>query len=142
MPRAEAQVTIARPAADVFDFLADGANNLSWRPGVLDIQHVSGEGLGAVWRQGVRGPGGSRIAADYQITEFDRPVRFAFRAIAGPARPEGRYELRAAEGATVVSFALWWEPTGLAKLLASPVQKTMDAEVAQLAKLKSELEQG
>ena len=140
MPQAKAQVTIARSAEEVFDFLTDGVNNLAWRPGVLDIELASGEGVGEIWRQGVKGPGGSRIAADYEITEFDRPRRLAFRAIVGPARPEGAYDLQAIDGATLLTFALWWEPKGLSRLLSSPVQKTMNAEVAQLSTLKAVLE--
>jgi uncharacterized protein YndB with AHSA1/START domain len=140
MPSAQAVITIHRNPADVFAFLAAGEKNMLWRPGVLDIEHVSGEGLGSVWRQGVKGPGGRRIAADYEITEYEPPHRLAFRAIAGPARPEGRYELEAIDGGTRLSFALWWEPRGLAKLLSVPVQRTMDAEVGQLEKLKAALE--
>jgi hypothetical protein len=35
MPSARHEVTIDRPAADVFAFIADGMNG-QWRPGVLD----------------------------------------------------------------------------------------------------------
>jgi uncharacterized protein YndB with AHSA1/START domain len=140
MPRAEATIEIDRSPEDVFDFLAAGENNLLWRPGVLDIGHVSGQGVGSVWRQGVRGPGGRRIAADYEVTEHVRPVRLGFRAVAGPARPQGLYTLEPAAGATLLTLALWWEPKGLARLLSSPVQRTMEAEVGQLARLKAVLE--
>jgi uncharacterized protein YndB with AHSA1/START domain len=140
MPRAEATIEISRTPEDVFDFLTAGENNLLWRPGVLDIAHVSGEGVGAVWRQGVRGPGGRRIAADYEITEQARPARLAFRTIAGPARPRGLYELQPAGGGTRLTFALWWRPKFLARLLSSSVKRTMDVEVLQLVKLKAVLE--
>jgi hypothetical protein len=43
-------------------------------PGVQDIQHVSGQATGAVYRQGVSGPGGRRIPADYLVP---RPESFA-----------------------------------------------------------------
>jgi len=51
MPSAEHQVTIARPVGEVFAYVADGLNAPSWRPGVLDIAHVSGTGVGAVYKQ-------------------------------------------------------------------------------------------
>lgn len=59
---------IARPPAEVFAFLADGTNNKQWRSGVLDIALKSGRGRGAVYEQGVKGPFGRRVAADYEIT--------------------------------------------------------------------------
>ncbi len=140
MPRAEATIEIHRSPEYVFDFLAAGENNLLWRPGVLDIEHVSGQGAGAVWRQGVRGPGGHRIAADYEITEYERPMRLGFRAIAGPARPRGLYVLEPADGGVRLTFALWWEPRGLARFLSGSVKRTMVDEIGQLVKLKTVLE--
>jgi uncharacterized protein YndB with AHSA1/START domain len=140
VPRAEATIEIQRSPEEVFDFLDAGGNNLRWRPGVVDIEHVSGQGVGAVWRQGGRGPGGRRIAADYEITEHARPARLAFRVIAGPARPQGLYTLEPAAGGTRLTFALWWEPKGIARLLSGPVQRTMEAEVGHLANLKAVLE--
>jgi uncharacterized protein YndB with AHSA1/START domain len=140
MPRAEATIEIDRSPEDVFDFLAAGENNVLWRCGVLDIERVSGEGVGATWRQGHRGPAGRRLAADYEVTEHVRPSRLGFRVIAGPARPQGLYGLETVAGGTRLTFSLWWEPKGLARLLASPVQGTMDAEVGQVAKLKTVLE--
>jgi uncharacterized protein YndB with AHSA1/START domain len=59
MPAAKHAVTIRRPIADVFAFIADGEQCPRWRSGVLDIKRVSGEGVGARYAQGVRGPGGS-----------------------------------------------------------------------------------
>ena len=140
MPEAEGEIRIERSPVDVFDFLAAGENNMLWRPAVLDVAHVSGEGVGAVWSQDLRIPGGTRVAGDYEITEYERPLRLAFRAIAGPARPEGRFELKPVEGGTQVSFSLWWKPKGLAKLLAGPVQKGMESEVGNLERLKAVLE--
>ena len=70
MAHAEGDVTIDRPAATVFNFLLDGMNNPEWRPTVLDIQRVPGipPGVGARFKQGLKGPGGRRIDGDYEIT--------------------------------------------------------------------------
>ena len=140
MPAAGAIVTIARAPEEVFDFIADGKNNLLWRAAVLEVERGPGTGVGEVWHQWHRGPGGRKMAADYEITEFDRPNHLAFRVIAGPARPEGLYELQAVEGGTKLSFRLSWTPRGLARLLSRPVQRAMEAEVAQVGRLKSVLE--
>jgi carbon monoxide dehydrogenase subunit G len=141
MPAASHSVIIRRPVDDVFAFVADGEKCPQWRPGVLDIQRVSGEGVGTRYAQGVKGPMGRRIAADYTITVFEPDRRIEFQTVTGPARPHGRYDFEAADGGTRLTFSLDAELTGLRKLiLGGPVQKTMDAEVRTLDNLKRVLE--
>jgi hypothetical protein len=130
--------------ADVFTFIADGANAPKWRSGVLDVAHVSGKGVGEQWRQGVKGPGGRRIAADYEITAYEPPTLLEFKATAGPVRPSGGYrleELGAHSTSTQLAFWLKEELSGWKKLVfGGSVQKTMDAEMAALDRLKALLE--
>ncbi|HEY2947463.1 MAG TPA: SRPBCC family protein [Micromonosporaceae bacterium] len=145
MPHAEGSTVIAgRRPDEVFDFLADGANNPRWRVGVADISRETGAavGLGTVYRQGMRGPMGRRIAADYRITEYDPGRALGFEVIAGPARPTGRYELTPTQSGTAVRFTLDWRPTGLARLLAPAVARQMPREVAALGRLKQVMEAG
>ena len=141
MPSAQHSVTINRPVDEVFAFVADGENARRWRPGVLDVARQSGEGLGAIYRQGVKGPGGRRIAADYEVTAFEPDRRIAFHAIAGPVRPAGEYRFSSDGQATTVSLALEATLTGWKRLVMSRgVQSTMEAEVGNLETLKSILE--
>jgi uncharacterized membrane protein len=141
MPSAQHSVTINRPVGEVFAFVADGENAMRWRPGVLDVARQSGDGLGAIYRQGVKGPGGRRIAADYEITAFEPDRRIAFHAIAGPVRPSGEYRFTSDGATTTVSFALEAEVTGWKRLvLGRAVQSTMEAEVRTLDTLKRLLE--
>jgi len=141
MPSAQHSVSISRPVGDVFAFVADGENATRWRPGVLDVARQSGEGLGAIYRQGVKGPGGRRIPADYEITAFEPNARIAFRAIAGPVRPTGEYRFAPEGDGTRVSFSLDAALTGWKRLLMGrAVQSTMDAEMRTLKSLKSLLE--
>lgn len=140
MPEASNTVEIARPPADVFAFLADGTNGPRWRTGVLDVAHKSGEGRGTVYAQGVKGPFGRRVAADYELTAYEPDTRIAFRAIAGPERPEGSYDLEPAGDGTRVTFSLSCTPTGFARLMAPMVAKTMRSEVAQLDRLREVLD--
>jgi uncharacterized membrane protein len=142
MLQASNRVTINRPRADVFAYLADGANQLTWRSGVVDIALEKGDGIGAVYRQGVKGPFGRRVAADYEITEWEPPAVIGFRAIAGPVRPEGRYELAEADGSTTVTMSLRCAPSGLARLMSPMVNRSMQSEVEALANLKRVLESG
>jgi carbon monoxide dehydrogenase subunit G len=132
---------VNRPPTEVFAFIADGENCPQWRPGVLDIKCVSGEGVGTKYSQGVKGPMGRRIAADYEVTVFEPDRRLEFETLTGPARPHGRYELEPADGGTRLTFALDAHLTGLSKLLmGSAVQKTMGSEVRTLDNLKRVLE--
>jgi uncharacterized membrane protein len=141
MPQARHQVTIRKPVSEVFAFIADGLNGPRWRPGITDIALVSGSGLGATYKQGVKGPGGRRVDADYRITTFEPSSRLGFEAIAGPVRPKGEYVLEQADDGTRLTFALEAELAGIKKLLmGGAVQKTMDAEVQATERLKSLLE--
>ena len=140
MPRASSEIVIERPREDVFAFLANPENDPQWRSGVLDLKRVSGSGIGARYTQGVKGPGGRRIAADIDITELTPGEAIAFRTIAGPVRPRGRYVRAAADGGTRVRFELESDLKGVKRLLAPMVQKTMNNEVGQLESLKRVIE--
>ena len=138
---AKHSTTISRPIGEVFAFVADGENARQWRPGVLDVARQSGEGMGAIYRQGVKGPGGRRIAADYEVTAFEPDRRIAFRAIAGPVRPTGEYQFAPAGDGTIVSLTLDATLTGWKSLvMGRAVQSTMLAEVRNLDTLKAILE--
>jgi hypothetical protein len=84
MPSARHSVTINRSAAEVFAFLADGKNDRRWRRGVLDLQRVSGQGVGTVYHQAIRGPGGRRIAADYRSRPMTTLKLIAFVSLPCP----------------------------------------------------------
>jgi len=143
MPHATYTTMIARPVDQVFAFLTDGENCTQWRPGVLDIRRESGDGVGTRYAQGVKGPMGRRVAADYVVTVFEPGRRLEFETVAGPVRPHGRYDLEATDGGTTVTFSLDAEIGGLRGLLmGSQVQRTMDAEVRNLDNLKRVLEGG
>jgi len=141
MPEAKHAVTIGRPVEAVFAFVADGEKAPQWRPSVVDVRRVSGEGAGTRYAQGVKGPLGRRIAADYEITVFEPNRRLEFKTITGPARPHGRFDFEPVDGGTRLTFALDAQLTGLRKLLmGSMVQKTMDGEVKNLDNLKRVVE--
>ncbi|HKU31312.1 SRPBCC family protein [Arthrobacter sp. NyZ413] len=142
MAHAENEVTINRPARDVYAFLADGLNNKLWRPGVQEVALASGEAgtKGAVYSQTMTGPGGRSIAGDYEITVAEPEKLIEFHVIAGPARPTGTFTLNENDGTTTLRFALDLQPKGLMKLMGSMIAKTMESEVGQLGTLKSVLE--
>jgi uncharacterized membrane protein len=142
MPKASSEIVINCPREDVFAFLADPENDPQWRSGVLDLKRVSGNGIGARYAQGVKGPGGRRIPADIEITELIPGKAIAFQTVTGPVRPRGRYQLDTADGGTRVRFELESNVKGVKRLLGPMVQKTMNKEVRQLASLKRIIETG
>lgn len=139
MPSAEKTVQINQSPDTVFAFLAQGENDTRWRPNVLDIKHVSGDGVGARYKQGLRGPGGTRIPADYEVTGFEPGKRLAFKAT-GSVRTEGEYTLTAANGGTSLTLKLAWQPSGVSRLLSPMVSKSFEEEIASLDALRELLE--
>jgi uncharacterized membrane protein len=142
MAHAENSIQINRPVKSVFDFVLEGENNRYWRPAVVDIQRLAGKpgGAGAVYKQGLKGPGGGRIDGDYEITDCRTNELIQFQVVAGPARPTGTYRFEALGDATRVTFTLHFEPKGLAKLMDPMIARTMQSEIATLANLKAYLE--
>jgi uncharacterized membrane protein len=142
MAHAEESITIDRPVDEVFHFVLDGMNNPRWRPAVIDIQQVPGkpEGVGAVYKQGLKGPGGRRIDGDYEIVELRPNELIEFHVIAGPARPTGTYRFEPVGDTTHLTFTLHLESKGLAKLMDPMIASTMRSEVATLTNLKAYLE--
>ena len=141
MPQARYSVVVRRPIEEVFAFVADGEQCPKWRPGVISIERVSGDGAGARYRQRVQGPMGRAVAADYEVTVFEPNRRLEFQTTTGPARPHGRYDLDSVAGGTQLTFALDAKLGGLSRLLmGSMVQRMMDAEVHNLDNVKRVLE--
>src|SRR5260370_28128923 len=89
MAHAEQSITINRPVNVVYDFVLDGTKNPLWRPAGIDIQPMPGKsaGVGAVYKQGLKGPGGRRIEGDYDIGECKPNEWIKFQVVAGPATP-------------------------------------------------------
>jgi len=96
----------------------------------IEMTRTGGQDVGATYRQIVAGPGGRRIDADVEITEFVPDQRIALRATKGPVRPTGSYDLQTRDGGTVVTFRLAATLGGVKKLMAPMVTKTMRSEVA------------
>jgi len=141
MPSAERTIVIDRPADQVFAFLADPANDRAWRPHVKEIAAHGPAGVGSTIHQVVEGPGGRGIAADIEVTAYEPPTRYAFRVIAGPARPIGEFRFTPSGTGTSVTFSLRAELGGLkGLLLGRPVQASMNGEMAALDKAKSLIE--
>ena len=143
MPHAERTTTINRPPDEVFRFFTTPSNDPTWRNGVKEISAEGPIAVGTKVHQVVAGPGGRSIAADIQVTAYDPPTRYGFKAIAGPARPVGEYRFAPSGEGTQVTFSLDADLGGLKGLFMSkPVQSTMNGEMAALDQAKAKLEGG
>jgi uncharacterized membrane protein len=140
VPSAENSIVIEKPRSDVFAFVADHENDARWRPGVLDIARASGDGKGAVYRQGVKGPMGKRIDADFEVTAYQEGSLLAFRTLGGPVQPDGSYRFEDVDGGTRVTFSLNATLRGPQKLMTPMVAKSMRSQVDALSNLKRVLE--
>ena len=94
MVSAMATARINRRPSEVFAFLADAEHDPLWRPGVVEIARVSGDGIGTIYRQQVAGPGGRPVQADIEITAYEPDRILAFRTITGAVGPDGGNELK------------------------------------------------
>ena len=99
MANATNSITIDRPVAEVYQFLADGLNNPKWRSAVIGISLASGSvgAVGAIYKQTLKGPFGSKVDGDYRITKATTNSRIEFEVITGPARPLGTFENRSSQ---------------------------------------------
>ena len=141
MPSAERTITIDRPPDQVFAFFSDPANDRAWRPHVKEIAAQGPARVGATIHQVVEGPGGRGIPADIEVTAYEPSTRYAFRVIAGPARPVGEFRFSPSGAGTLVAFSLRAELGGIkGLLLGRPVQSSMNGEMAALDKAKSLIE--
>jgi hypothetical protein len=142
MPHAEANITIARPVKAVYDFVLKGENNGLWRPSVVDVERVPKKpaAVGAVFKQGLKGFLGRRIAGDYEVIQCVPSKSIKFRVVAGPARPIGIYTFKASGGTTTVTFRLDLKTKGFRMLMDPMINRSMKSEVATLANLKTYLE--
>jgi uncharacterized protein YndB with AHSA1/START domain len=76
---ASSEETLDRSPEEVFDFLADAANEPTWNPDVISVEQVSSGpvGVGSTRRGEYRHIG--RIEST--VVDYDRPRRLAFRAV-------------------------------------------------------------
>ena len=141
MPAASRTIVINSGIEDVFAFFTNPDNDPKWRPHVKEIAATGPIGAGARVHQVVSGPGGRGIPADFEVSGYEPPTRYAFRVIAGPVRPAGEFRLAPSGSGTEVTFALTDELGGLKRLfMAKSVQRSMDGEMTALDTAKALLE--
>ena len=138
-----ASIRIARPAEEVFAYIADLSRHGEWQSQIQEIK-VETEGptrVGSRSREKRKASGFPAIWATYEITAFDPPRSVTFHGIDGPVRVVGTATVSPADGGSTVSLEIDIVPHGIGRLFASMVRKQMRKEVpADQQRLKERLE--
>ena len=139
MPFGDYEVTIHRPATDVFDTIADGAQNTRWRASVVEVSLVSGDGgVGTVWHQVLRGRRRAQWDADYCVVAFDRPHVYGVEVVTGRSRGTFTYSLvEDAPGETRVALHLALTAHGAWRIIGGFLPREMGVELDTLDRLRA-----
>ncbi|GAB4456127.1 MAG: hypothetical protein Kow00120_25500 [Anaerolineae bacterium] len=141
MIRFENTTVIDRPAAQVFDFLADLENLPRWNYAVVETEKISdgSVGVGIRYRQ-VREFLGRRIEDQFEVTAYEPAKRLAIESTVPGLFPFAFvYELAPVHGNTRITNSVTLEPQGALRLasplVASRVKSAVDANLARLKEI-------
>jgi uncharacterized protein YndB with AHSA1/START domain len=143
-------VTIDRPIAEVFDFIADPTNDPRWCPSVKEIEQIAGNGSGPGTRYRMHHtPGGRDYDASVEITASNPPNSLKWLMTDKGHTLRGTYELEAVDGKTRVTqtseitFEGWLRIPGLfmKRVIAREVQKELGKQFTNLKQILESEEQ-
>ena len=114
----EGEITIARPAAAVFDFAADQRNEPRYNTRMARAEKVTGGpvGKGTVFRSAVRAPGRPTEIRS-ELTAYHRPAWLASRTTLAQAGIAGTLYFEPVPGGTRMRWAWVVRPKGASPLL-------------------------
>lgn len=120
-------VTIARPANDVFAFLADPERIPRWRPDVLEVRSGGRLQKGSEFDEVINF--GGRKTQTFRVAVFELHKTLEVAAIAGLGiRPTQRYTLANNAGSTTVEIHVTVRTQGLFRLLEPLLPKMIGAK--------------
>lgn len=138
--RLEHELTIARPPAAVFAYLADPANLTEWQKSVQRITAPDEVAVGARFIE-ERSRLGRVFRSTLEIVELEPDRLFTIQVVDGPVTARIRHELAADGAGTRLSVLAEAELDGLPRVIRSVVARTVDSEFARdFATLKRILE--
>ena len=137
-------VIIDRPAAEVFEFVADMAHNPKWQKGQVSCVWTSPPPLavGSTYDQEARFAG-STIRTSFEVTEFEPGRRIRIVSTSGPMPIDvTRTVDPVGEDRCEVAAHVQGEPPGVMRLFGGMVDKMVKRNVdADYTRLKALLEQ-
>lgn len=131
---ADAFITIDRPVAEVFAFVADGTNDTRWRTDLLEISASGDPALGTRYTSTVKEPDGSVREREYEYSEFEAPTRIRWKELSGShlVSLQGGYDLDPEGSGTRLGFHHRPAGSGFGKFLANPGIRSAGADSAKL----------
>lgn len=134
-------VDIARPIAEVFEYLVNIDNALEWTTELVSVQHDGPIQLGATGVD-VRTMGNKEIEMPWEVTAFEPPHRALFE-YTEPFPAKADFIFEEVDGGTRVTCKTTLQPTGLWRLM-SPLmaREAHKTDEAQFQKAKRILENG
>jgi uncharacterized membrane protein len=114
--RLEHTFEVARPAAEVFAYLADITNEPKWNPWAKWVRKLSEGpiGLGSVFRGSYQSFG----ELDQDLTDYEPPRRLTYHSVPkGMQDARMTFELEAAGSSTKVTIIGVAQPAGMMKLV-------------------------
>jgi uncharacterized protein YndB with AHSA1/START domain len=140
----ESEITIAKPATDVFAYIARAEDLPRYVTDFESVQQDAGGEPGVGTRYSYKMTRGAQ--GTFEWTEFDPPTRLAWHGPAvkagpGSMEPAGRWEIAPSGDGTRVKLVMAPTPGGLFKLLAPFMAAGMRKGNEQaLERLKQQLE--
>jgi carbon monoxide dehydrogenase subunit G len=133
-------VTIEREPADVFSYIADPGNDLSWRSYLTASRAAPGElAVGSIVHQRYSYQGRS-VDAELEVTEYAPPEHLGFR-LQGKIRARVLLTCVSEAGGTRVNMSGSVELSGAAALFEGRIQRELDQTITtDLKRLKTVLE--
>ena len=137
-------VTIDRPLEEVWEFVADPANNPQWQSGVTQSDQSPTGPIGVGTRvRIVRKFMGQRVEAVFDTTEFVANEKFAFKSLSGPLSVSGSMALETTAAGTELTYRGSGQATGVLGLGETIIAGLINRQVADdLRTLKTLLESG
>jgi carbon monoxide dehydrogenase subunit G len=138
----EKSVHINKPAAEVFAFMSDLANNAKWQEGSVSATKTSDGpmGVGTTF-ESVQKFMGQEMKSQIQVTAYDPGKQFAAKSIGGPMQVEINTKLEEMGGGTHVTSTVNAEMGGVLKVAEGMAKGEMEKSFERtFAKLKEILE--
>lgn len=113
MAHSQASIEIKRPADEVFAYAADVGHFPEWSSEAIEAEQISEGPLGAGTR--VRAVGkflGRRLEQTIEVTAYEPPARFAFKALTGPIKSENSLTFESVGDSTKVTEAVDFDSGG------------------------------
>lgn len=127
----ETEVFINLPQQEVFDFMSNPANDVKWQGGNQGSEWISDGPVGVGSKQRSSGKFlGRKIDSELEVTAWDPPNTYAFKAVSGPIPFEATIAFEARENGTQVAMNGTAEAGGFFKIAEGLVGKQFQKQMS------------